>query len=418
MEYDGTPLACLGGEESQILDDILQRIDVKLCELTGGTDPYNDFNVLCLEPVTNAKEFAEKTAAMLCQLRTTVVNFINNLYPVEISTIRTEIAALNRAGLDRDCDIIKIAKGDTITAALGKLTEGICSLSEATSNMSSVDWHKCSTGSQIPATIQDGFNFILQQLCALNGSGSGGSLPVFDNTNSCLSAPTAVDSLEDTVIKIRSRLCSLPTFSVNAITSSCLSFTGVSTLEQTIGKILEHLDTLSRNTIRQVDNSQFALSDADPTSPCAGKKIVLSGATGPSTDRLVSVNDADASPGTLEQKINPGEGILIDTNITPGKLTIRTTSIIDHKLKVAEDDPTPGYLVEKIIGAPGEINTIITAAPQQLTVSATIDYNKVIDRLFDILETDAELKERFCALVASCPSPCSSPTNVQAIPIT
>lgn len=418
VEYDGTPLGCIGGDERQMLDDILQRIDVKLCEITGGSDPFNEFNVLCLEPVTTAKDFAERTAAMLCQLRTTVVNFINNLYPVEISTIRTEIATLNRAGFDRDCGIVTIAKGDTLTATLAKLTEAICTISDAASNMSSVDWDRCVTIAQPPTTIQEGFNFILQQLCALTGGGSGGNLPVFDNTTSCLPAPTSADSLENTVIKIRSRLCSLPTFSVNAVSSTCLSLNGVTTLEQTISKILEQLDTLSRNTVRQVDNIQFAISDADPTVPCAGKKISLSGVTGTGADRLVALNEGDTTPGTLEQKINAGEGVVIDTTSVAGKMTIRTTNTVNHKVKIAEDDPEPGYLIDKIVGAPGEVNTIITASAQQISISASIDYDKLIDRLFDILETDAELKERFCALVASCPSPCSPPTNVQAIPVT
>lgn len=416
VEYTSTPLSCLGGTEIQKLDEILQRIDIRICELTGGTDPYGDFELLCLEPVTTARDFAERTAAMLCQVRTTLLNFINNLYPVDLMAIKAEITDLNKAGFDKSCSGLNIVRADTISMVLSKLAEAICALELTTSDLSQVDWDKCVTISQAPSSIQEGFNFILQQLCTLQDAGTSTHLPSFDNTGSCLAAPSITDSLQETIMKIRSHLCSLPTFSVTALPNTCVSLSGITTLEQSLSKILTQLDNLSRNSIRQVDNSQFSIADADATQPCQGKRLVLTG-TVQGTDRMVAVNAADTVPGTLEQKISAGTGIAVDANAVPGKLTITTTQIIDYRVKTHETDSTPGYLSQKMIGAPGEVNVTVTPVTDQLEVRASIDYSIVIDRLFDILETDADLKARFCALVASCPSPCTPPTNVEAIAV-
>lgn len=416
VEYTDAPLSCIGISSKEKLNIILQRIDNQLCEITGQTDSYNNYNLLCLEPASTEKDFAEKAAAMLCQLRGTVTNFISNLYPGDIGAIRTEITALSKAGFDYSCDAISIAKADAITFALQKICDALCDLHQGQTQLDGVDWDKCATIPVLPQSIEEGFNFILDQLCSLS-AGTGVSLPTFDNRGSCLPGPSGTDSLQDTIVKIRGQLCSLPTFSVNALSSSCVSLAGINTLEQTLSRILQQLDSLSRTAIRQVDPSMFSLSDADSTRPCEGKKITLTGSVGSTGDRLVAVNGQDNTPGTLADKIAPGAGILISAATTAGKLTISADQSNDFKVKVAAAASAAGYLSEKIKGSNGEVNTTVTPAGEQLVVAATLDYSLLIDRLFDVLETDSDLKARFCALVASCPSPCSAPTNVQAIAV-
>ncbi|WP_177189276.1 hypothetical protein [Chitinophaga sp. YR573] len=391
----------------------MQKIDQKICEITGSSDPFNNYSLLCLEPVSSQKVFAEKTAAMLCQLRSTVVNFTTNIFPAEITAIRNDITTLNKAGFNYECPVLNIAQADSIAETLFKLANAICNVYSSQLDLSSVDWNNCSSAEPVPQTIQEGFNFLLDQICALTTGGQ--TLPTFDNTGTCLTAGTALDSLSDTITKIRARLCSLPTFSVSALTSSCINFSGVTSLEGTLSKIFEAIDLLTKNTIRQVDTDMFNISDADGTQPCLGKKISLSGQVAGS-DRLVAVSAADSNPGTLEDKLEQGEGIILDTFTTSGKIIIKTSSQPEYKVKSTSSDAAAGFLDEKIIGSNGTINTAVSPNSGKLQISSSIDYDLLIDRLFDIMETDADIKARFCALVSSCPSPCAPPTNVQAIP--
>ena len=38
-----------------------------------------------------------------------------------------------------------------------------------------------------------------------------------------------------------------------------------------------------------------------------------------------------------------------------------------------------------------------------------------VNQFIDLINSDSVLKQRFCELVSSCPSPCTAPSNVQAI---
>lgn len=415
VENDGLPLACIGAARHERMDSILQKIDQRLCEVTGG-DSYDSYNLRCLAPVSTQKDFAEKVALTLCTLNSGFSAFTTSTFPAKITELTTQITDLDKAGFVYNCPLIDIAEEDSLSTSLYKLSAGLCQLRELATDVSGANWDACTTVSTPPATIQEGFDFLISWICTLGSGSGGGTLPVFDNTGSCLESPTQTDSLEGTVIKIRTRLCSTPTFSLSSLTAGCVSFTGISTLEQLLGRMLAQIDLLSKNSIRGADAGQFAIADADPASPCSGKKLSLSGPV--STDRLVAVDAADLAPGTLEEKLHAGAGILFSTEEEPGKLSISAPPSSDELVKVGPDDSAAGYLQDKLIGKIAEVSIAVNpTADDKLEISAPVNYQAFIDRLFDIIETDPDVKARFCNLMSGCPSPCDPPTNVEAVAV-
>jgi hypothetical protein len=411
--YGGPPLLCLEIDTNERLDSALQKIDIKFCSISGGIDPYPGYNTYCLSPINTQKEFVEKISQRFCILETSTGVFINTTFPAAITDIQTQITNLNKTGFN-SCSLLGVLSTDTLSTALFKVSEYICSTLPTSLDVSSVNWEQCVTiGGNIPTTIQEGFSFVINQLCVLQsqiGSGSA-SLPTFNNTGTCLPTPGVSDSTVDTIIKIRTRLCQTPVFAASNLTSQCVQFSGINTLEDVLNATLSKVDQLSLNIPNQFNTSHFVVAPIDPLNLCLGKTVSLNVAA-LAIDRKVAVNAGDATPGTLDIKLASGTGISLSTSLNPGKMTISATNTVDEKVKSDITDPTSGYLNDKLTGSADTVTISTSLESNQVKVSATINYTALINAIFDNIEDDEDLKARLCSIIATCPSPCSAPTNV------
>lgn len=414
VNYSGTPLTCIGAASNLCLEKILQKIDSKVCEVTGD---YSGFNLGCLRDkyaILKEKDFAQSIADYTCTMDKSLQLFINSTFPTSITAINNKIDGIINPAIS-SCGLLNITADDNIKVVLTKLSNGLCT-TILSQDVSSANWDKCFTlvGSP-PKTIEQGFNKVIDYICTIRQNGNGG-LPIFDNTTSCLTNPTTTDSLSDTITKIKTRLCLTPIFQAANLhpIDSCIPFSNSSSLQEITVEIIDRISQLSNQTIKAVDNSQFTITDIDPANHCLGKKLSLNGKL---TDRLVSINEND-SPGFLGNKISAGSNIVIDADTIPGKLIISSNapSGSNEKVKTSASDPVAGYLVEKITGNNSEINIITSELDNKVKVMATVNYTALIKRFIDVIAEDDELKGELCALLKSCPSPCSPPTNIQIIP--
>lgn len=410
--YTGPNLTCIGAATNTCLELIIQLIDSKLCAINGD---YSGFNLGCLRTdytINTEQQFAEAISDFACLLRADYDNFVNNDFQTVINNLQTQINSINNPGIT-SCPVVGITASDNLFNVLNKLTIAECATKAAILDISTANWSQCYTTLIPPTTLKDAFNVVIDQIC-LTKSSAGGVLPTFDNTGTCLSSPTTTDSLVDTIIKIRSRLCLTPTFAASNLgTHDCVSFSNTASLETVLTNTLSTIDNISKNSVRSV-SSEFIISDIDPLQPCLGKEISLNPAI---VDRNVALDTADLNPGTLIDKIVAGSNVTLDFGITnPGQLTISSAAgaVADEKVKINAGDPTAGFLQSKIIGANTTfVNTsITTASPTQLQISSTLNLALLIDEILDMIADDEDLKNKFCNLVASCPSPCDAPSNI------
>jgi hypothetical protein len=285
-------------------------------------------------------------------------------------------------------------------------------------NPSSANWDQCFTiVGDPPATIVEGFNTVLSQICQIKESG-GGTIPTFDNTGSCLASPTTTDTLVDTISKIKTRLCATPTFNASNLGSfSCIQFSPNASLEAVLISAFTQLNDVSTSSIRGV-TTDFVLTNIDNSAPCLGKRLGLNLTN---LDRKVASNPSDTTPGTLADKLQAGTNLTLDFITTPGKVIFNATggTSLDEKVKVNSVDSSAGFLQEKIVGSTDTISISVQSYNNdtQLRLSANIDIAAMIDLILDGISSNEESKTKFCTLISSCPSPCDPPTNVQIIPV-
>lgn len=408
--YAGPALSCIESAPNERLDSILQKIDAKVC-IVSGVDPYPTYNVACLSPVDNQKEFVEKISDEFCSLLTNFNQFVNVTYPSDYEDLEIEIATLNSPNIS-SCPEIGFSSGDTLKIAITKLSNYVCAIAGTSLDLSGVNWAQCTTVPTPPVTLVEGFNFVVDRLCALQAQITGSvALPTFNNLGTCLASPGANDTLEATVIKIRTRLCTVPTFNPSGYTFGCYTgtLTSASTLDQTLQAILTQTSTNTQSTVT-FNPAQFTVGLVNPAQPCLGRTVSLSG--GAFTDRLVAATSTDATPGTLEDKLIPGAGIALDFVSDPTQVTISASNIADEKVKVNMAG-TAGFLSDKLNGTTGIVSVSLPVVSDEINVTATIDYTALLDALLGILEDGGELTDRFCSIVANCPSPCDAPSGIQ-----
>lgn len=416
--YTGAPLNCVGADSNTNLEVILQLIDSKVCTTLGDFSGYNFYCLINSGPINTQQQFVERISQFACQTRTDFDTFTSTTYVNGLSNLQTQINSLNNPGIT-SCAELNINSSDDQNVVLTKLSNGACAIYDAI-DPSSANWSQCFTlVGDAPANIVEGFNTVLDQICQLKNGGASASLPTFNNVGSCLATPvTATDSLVDTVNKIKIRLCLSPTFNAaNLTAATCVSYSSSSTLEQVLNATISQVNTLSTETIRGFNNSQFIVTPIDSSQPCLGNKISLAVAN---IDRLVALNSADLTPSTLDNKFVAGTNVTLDFGVAnTGKVTINATggSSADEKVKVNSTDTTADYLQNKIVGSTDmvSINVFPFNSDSQLKVSANLDLEAIIDSIIQELTDNEELKIKFCTLISSCPSPCDPPTNVQVI---
>lgn len=417
--YTGATLNCVGADSNTNLEVILQLIDAKVCETSGDFSGY-DFSCLTdTGAIITQRQFVERISQYVCKTSIDFNTFTGTTYPAGITNLQTQINSLKNPNIT-SCSELNIDSNDQQNVVLTKLSNSVCAIYAAI-NPASANWSQCfSLVGDPPATIVEGFNTVLTQLCQIKNGGGSATLPTFDNIGSCLAAPlTATDTLVTTVNKIKARLCQTPTFSAaNLATPVCVQYSGASTLEDVLDSAISQINQLSLNIVKTFNNSQFTVSLIDPSQPCLGKQVSLAAAN---IDRMVALNSADLSPNTLDQKFVGAGTVSIDFGtINPGKVTITGAAgaTADEKVKVNGTDTTAGYLETKIVGNTDLVSVSVTPinTASQLRISANLDMPALINLILEEISEDEDLKLKFCNLVSSCPSPCDPPTNVQVLP--
>jgi hypothetical protein len=402
----GPALLCIGSDENERLDSILNKIDAKLCSL-GAIDPYPDYNTYCLGSMADQQQFVETISQRYCNLLSAYNTFTGTTYPAAITTINNTITALNTPNLTT-CNTIGYASGDTLKIAMQKLTNYVCGVTGSL-DLSGVTWDLCTTVTTPPTTVQEGFDFVIQQICNVNTDIAG--LPTFNNIGSCLDSPGASDSLQSTIIKIRSKLCTAPSFNPGTYTGGCFTVSGATTLDTLLQSLLTQVTSVMQSIPRVFNPAQFTVSNVDVSNACLGKQISLNGTT---SDRFVALNTADMSPSTLDNKFVPGAGVTLDFGIlNPGKVTISATGTDNYTVKTDSFDTTPGFLNAKIIGSSGIVSINPVVSGGQMQINAFIDDENMADAILSAIDGNPTLLAKLCALISQCPSPCAAPQNVQ-----
>lgn len=409
---DGPPLLCIGAEANERLDITLQKIDTVLCA-SGVGNPYPTYNTYCLGPMANQQVFVETISQSFCTLQADFVTFTETTYPADLAAINATITALDTPNII-SCSAIGFTPTDTLKVAITRLADYACGI-EASLDLSSVDWELCATVTPpLPATVQEGFDFLISQICNIAGGGAPYVPPTFDNTGSCLDAPvTATDSLTATILKIRSKVCAAPAYNPGTYTPGCFSISGATTLDQLLQSLITQLSSVMTDIPRTFDPAYFTVAPVNVGNLCLGNQVTLTGPLG-GTDRLVAINLADGAPGLLADKLIQGTGIVLDTTTIPGVMIaeIDPTAVADEKVKTSISDPTAGYLEDKITGSVGVVSVNTVTIADVVTINTGVNYTLLIQNILDTINGDDDLKAQFCALVASCPSPCTAPSNI------
>jgi hypothetical protein len=412
--YSGPNLTCSDIETSDNLETIIQKLDTQVCSITGD---YSSFNMSCLAAeavITTEQQFVEFISDYVCSIRTDLDEFINVDFPTYQADVQADFNSIINPGIT--CVSAGVISTDTLNTVLTKYCTKFSSL-DSELDVSLVDWDQCFTVVTPPTTVSEGFDLLIDQICLVKATAeASATLPTFNNTTSCLPTPGAADSLVTTINKIKTKLCELPTLDNSALTSSCVSIPSTANdLEGLLQGVLDKIDTLSENMIT-FDAGDFSVVATDSGDPCLGKTVSLT--TEPASDRYVAINVGDLSPGTLEDKLSAGTNITLDTTTVPGTMIINSSgSATDTKVKAdSADANAAGYLSDKIEGGTSvsgiTISTVFNSTTNKVSVVPTLNWGTFLDDFVAILQDNEELLLKFCNLIATCPSPCDAPSNV------
>ncbi len=419
--YAGPNLVCSDIESGDTLEVVIQKLDAQLCAITGDYSLYNTACLSEITTITTEQQFVETISAFVCTLRDDFDLFVGTTFVTYQTTVDTRFDLIEIPGTT-SCVFVGINVGDTLQTVLQKLSNAVCDIADNQLDISTVDWDQCFVVAEIPDTIAEGFDLVIDQLCSIKADleAVSSTLPTFNNTTSCLASPGTTDSLVDTINKIKDRLCLTPTFNINTLTWNCLTkpSSTATDLQAAFQTVLNAIDDL-KAAMPTFDSGDFIVTPTNISDECEGKTVAL--ATPIDQDRYVAVNVGDASPGTLVEKLTAGTNITLDTTTTPGTMIINSSggTAVDEKVKAFSSDPFPSsFLNNKVEGDTNDGITISTSNNLTLgkvTFTPSIDWSIFIPALVDAINNDPDLKEIFCALVSSCPSPCEPPTNVQAV---
>lgn len=412
--YTGPNLTCADIETNETLDSILQKIDPLLCSATGD---YSTYNTFCLAPISTQKQFVESISELTCDLNLSYTTFTGTTFPAYMNATNTRFVAIENPSLT--CTSASVTPSDTLSQILTKYCAKF-GIIDNLLNISTADWNQCYVVSPLPTTPLQGFNILIDQVCLLKSQieSTTGALPTFNNIGSCLPSPlSATDSLVDTINKIKIRLCQTGTLDTTTLTWGCVTQpSGAQNLQGTIQNILTKVTQLNQAAPLQW-SADFTVTNVDNSNLCLGKRIAL--ATPSTQDRFVAATASDNTPGVLQSKMVAGTNISLDFTV-PTQVTINSTGGVgtgDHKVMVDITDGTPDYLGVKI--APGGTQYGVQVLPSTDTLSETVKLNIVINpstlfqALIDAATTNVTLKSALCQLIATCPSPCDAPSNVQ-----
>lgn len=415
ISFRAPNLACSGIQTDDSIELALQKIDEKLCE-TGGD--YSTYNFHCLDDggaIATEAEFVSAITDFVCDLSSALTTFTGTTFISYQDDVDNRFSAIE--GPSITCSSASVNSSDSLTQILNKYCTKFGAIDTAIS-LSGVTWDSCFTVSSTPTTIAQGFDLLADQICQTKALITSSTLPTFNNTGSCLPSPGSSDTLSSTIDKIKTRLCQTPTLDNDNLTSSCISIPATDNdLEGLLQNMLDKLDDLTSN-FPTFDSGDFSVTGTG----CGGKTIALT--TPINQDRLVAINNSDSSPSTLINKL-AGVGCTIDDTTTSGKITITVTggASTDTKVKADAADSAADYLINKIeAGAAVSgigLDVSYNATTDKVKIAPTVDAEDLLDLLLTHLEENptGAIAERLCAIIASCPSPCEGPTNVQAVAV-
>ncbi len=414
--YDGPSLECSEIDNSDNLEVIIQKIDEKLCSATGD---YSTYNFNCLDDdtaITTEAQFVNAITAYACSLRTDLDEFTETTFPAYQDEVTGIVQGISGGQGITSCSEIGIVSGDDLSTVLGKLSAKLCTVYTGHLDLTGVNWGQCFTVVTPPTTVPAAFDLLIDHICLVKTTAeSSAVLPTFNNIGSCLASPGASDTLVATVGKIKDRLCLTPTLDNDNLSSTCISIPSSDTdLEGLLQNVLDKLDELSQAK-PTFDSGDFDIVAGGD--PCDG--VIVSLATPSTQDRFVAINVGDTSPGTLSSKITAGANITLDTTTTPGTMIVSSSagSSVDEKVKAFVGDPNASsYLINKLEGTSGDgidITTTSNVVDGKVSINPSVNWTTFVTQLIDALENDDDLKTQFCNLIASCPSPCDPPTNIE-----
>lgn len=416
VKYTGATLPCTTITSGDTLEVAFQKIDARVCESAGN---YLVYNYNCLASpgtINNEFEFVNLITSTVCTVQSDLSTFINSTFVSYQSTVNARFLAIESP--NKTCLSVGITSGDSLSTILDKQCVKFAQIDDDL-DVSTVDWSNCYTVVTPPTTVVEGFVTVLDQICQLKAQvdSQGVTLPTFNNVGSCLASPTSSDSLVDTVNKMKTRLCQSPTFDINALTWGCVTKPSVvaTDLQSAMQTILAQVNDYVSNKL--TFSGDFIVTQTNPSDSCSGKTVALSVSS--SADRYVAASVSDLTPGTLQDKLLAGTGVTLDYSATPGKVTISASGTSDDKtVKASTTDNTPDFLDNKIEGLPGTvvyISTVYNPTSKKIDIEGSLNMTNLVNQFIDLINSDSVLKQRFCSLVSSCPSPCTAPSNVQAI---
>ncbi len=425
--YTGSALACLDVASNTKLDVILSKINAAVCT-SPATIPWNTFDYGCIadsSDITSVQIFAETLSSYICTFRDLYNTFTTATITADIATINNSINALNNLNLT-SCAAVGVGGTDHLSVVITKILTNLCAMNVAV-DISTANWSSCYTVSPAPTSIVNGFNTLIAQICALKTqvSGSITSLPTFNNIGSCLGGTlTGTDTLYDTVTKIRTKLCTLPTYDPTTITwASCIASPGSSsTLQDALNLIISRANSAYTLRVNTFDPTYFTVTQTSTGNACSGYNITLANPSG-LTDRLVALNGGDSSPNYLLSKMTAGANIVFDTTTTPGTVIIKATTSDDHKVLASSSDTVPGTLDSKFQNQPDasgslSYSQIYNATTKKVDITPTIDFIALMTNAMETIDTNTTLFTMFNNLVCKttpCPSTTTTTTTASGV---
>lgn len=387
--YKGANLSCSGIETNDSLETALTKIDEQICSAIGD---YSTYQKNCLptwfgEEINDESTFVDAITAYACTIAINLESFTGTTFPQYQTSVAAQISQIDGPALT--CTAAGVNSGDSLSDILTKYCAKFADLDDEL-DMTDVDFGECFTIGGVISTVKQGFEELVSQICQVKAIAEDGSgiLPTFNNVGSCLDSPTSSDSLEDTVIKIRTTLCGISeTYNYNGedIDWGCDEPDGDS-LQEAIQTLADTRNDYLLNGLTAFSDD-FVITQTDEGNPCSGKTITL--ATPINQDRFVAADDEDDTPGTLIDKLVGVTGINVYSNVDDNTVEIASEGKI---FASSADDSDIGYLIDKLEGSTVNgitITPVFNALTNKVTLQLSID------------------PEDFCTAVSNCvPAPC------------
>lgn len=414
VQYTGPNLTLSGIETNSTLTEVITAFNSALGSITGAD--WSTFDYSCLSdisPILTAQNFAEVISTFVCTLRSDFDDFTEDQYATDIEGIQTSISQISEPGFE-SCEQVGIVDTDTYSQVITKLITAACNL-YSLNDPSEANWNTVFATDPLPTTPVEAFNIIISWIGNLVNSSPEPILPTFNNQNSCLSITGTNDSLYNTVVAIRDKTCSLPTFDINDLPwTNCIANpnpSGGADITSALTLILSRLSETYGYRVVEFDSDFFTVDLSNPSDPCSGYVVTLNDGI---PDKFVALDEDDTNPSYLLTKMLPGDNISFDTSTTPGSVIIDCTAE-DVKVKASGADTEAGYLIDKVDG--GEttdsalvINIGYNATDDTINLQPNIDYSLLWDSLVAMLEDDPDRLAVFCSLACGC-QPCSTTTT-------